>query len=370
MKLKLNNPTIIPIYDLKDFAVILCGGGAAGRWQAGVLVALAQTNILEKAKVMIGTSVGGLNAGLFCAYGGNINITNNNINNDNSYYDEIDELLNTNVSIPQPLYFNAIEVWESITKNEDVYKGSLNGGWDNVGAFFSFIFNKPSLLDPTPLYNRIDSVFGKLTLEDISTIFNRHLIVSALDLNAKKEEFYCSFGSNKHILVADALKRTSAIPGIFKSVKGTDIDSKNRIYTHWHVDGGAGANNPLVALGYYNQEFPNNKIKKVIIIYCYPDIGTKDLIDTKNYEGLRDVLIGTLPGILNSQEQMVEEWAKIMVKETDWDILALYPSYVPCNSLDFTKTELLQKGYDYCVAGKGYSYKDDAEIDILDFLRR
>lgn len=361
--LKLKECPKINLNDLDDYAVVLCGGGAAGRWQAGVLTALVQSEIFDKAKVIIGTSVGGLNAALFTYYGSTsitkadqniitpIGVTNADLN--------IEDI--------KP-FMGAIEIWEEIKTNNDVYLGDINSFFGKIKAVLGFLTNARSILDPTPLYNKIDKVFGKATLEDIADLYNKNIIISALDLNRRKEEFYASFLDNKNLLVADVLKRTSAIPGIFRSVKGKDVDEKGKIYESWHVDGGAGANNPIVALSLYNK-IAFEPIKKIIIIYCYPD--HIDEYINNSYEGFRDALLGTINSILTVQEQMVEAWAEFLVKATeDYDILALYPSEFTCDSLDFTKTDLLQKGYDYGTEGKGWSYRNNGTVYILDFLRK
>lgn len=359
INLKLKEPQSTDLKQIDDYAVVLCGGGAAGRWQAGVLTALAQSGILNKARVLIGTSVGGLNAALFAYYGSNsILNSNSNIFTPIGGADLIEDI--------KP-FFGAIEIWEEIRKNEDVYLGDFNSFFGKLKAIFGFLSNAKSILDPTPLYKKIDTVFGQATLEDIASVYNKHVIISAMDLNCRREDFYTSFSENKTLLVSDVLKRTSAIPGMFRSVKGYDKDSKGKIYTSWHVDGGAGANNPLVALNRYNKVF--KPIKKIIIVYCYPD--HVDEYKNDSYECFRDALLGTINSMLTVQEQMVEEWAEWIVTATDdYNILALYPSEFTCDSLDFTKTELLQKGYDYATEGKGWSYRDNGLVDLFYFLQK
>jgi len=381
LELKIEPPKILP--ELDDFAVVLCGGGAAGRWQAGVLAALAQKGVLEQTSVMAGTSVGGLNTGLFTAYGavdfpeGEVPSSpieempppppgsEPDINEDDIPSEE-----------PPPTFMNATAVWESIKDNKDVYNGAINSLFDKVAAGFGFIFGKRSILDPKPLYAKLDKLFKDSTLEDLHSLIGIHMIVSSLDLNAQREEFYCSFGPNKGMKVADALKRTSAIPAIFPSVKGVDIDKDGKKHTHWHVDGGAGANNPFIALNKYNTAFPNKQVKKVIVVFCYPDeyvdIGTGIVApdNTKSYEAYRDAILQTVPASMNAQEQVAEEIIKDKVKTAGWDVLALYPKDRPCDALDFTKTKLLQEGYNYGINGKGYSYKSDNEVDVIDFLKK
>lgn len=394
MNFKKINP-VLDSGDYEPFAIVLSGGGAAGRWQAGVLTALSQAGVTQKASVIIGTSVGGLNAALFSAYGRYnktyinleeirrdaytyVSLFYSNYNwlkiiNDpeelKKHEHEIQDLFNSN----KYAWMQAVKIWEDIKKNEDVYKGSTNL-FSKIGAFFGFLFNTAdSVLDASPLRNRIDEIFKALTFENLFDYTNQHLVVSALDLTTHREEFYCSFDTSKSIKIAEALKRTSAIPIIFSSVPGLDSQDKE---VHWHVDGGVGANNPFVALNKYNQTFPDKPLRKTIIIYCYPDtnvdIGTNIVSpkSTKRLKTMKEVLFETIPATLNTQEYITELIVEDKVVSEGWDVLALYPKETPCDSLDFTKVELLQQGYDYVVTGKGYSYKDKAEINILDFLTR
>lgn len=381
--MNLKETSVLDLTGNEPFALVLCGGGAAGRWQAGVLTGLAQAGIIEKASVIVGTSVGGLNAGLFSVYGGNLppveelsaDVGENILPPPPGYDLDAGHLVADTFTTepPPPPWYTAIDVWEDIKKNEDVYKGRMDL-WGKIGAGIGFLFNTAdSILDAAPLRSRLDNIFGELRLGDIPDYFNTHLIISSLDLNTHREEFYCSFNGARDLKVSEALKRTSAIPGIFSSVPGKEATDKN---DHWHVDGGLGANNPFIALGKYNEAFPGTPLKKVIIVYCYPDedidMGTGIVAPAsdKRFKTMREVLLESIPASLNVQEQITELNVEDKVRFGGWDVLALYPKKTPCDALDFTKLELLQEGYDYVVEGKGYSYNDKAEINIVDFLKR
>jgi predicted acylesterase/phospholipase RssA len=330
-----------------NFGIVLCGGGAAGRFQAGVLLALAQRRILEKAKVLIGTSVGGLNAALFAMFGsaGDPSIVDDN-----------------GVPVP-PLYKEAYDVWNNITKNSDIYNGDINSIVGKIGAGLGFVFGADSILDPQPLYNRLDSIFGELTMGEVSDLFGTELILSSQDLNENSEEFYCSFiESTKSMKVKTALKATAGIPGIFKSVP---FQSEGDTVEHWHVDGGTGANNPFLAIEKYNEAFPDAKLNKILIIYCYPDIHT---VDTKVYRCFRDVLLRVVGAMLNTQEQMTETTVKLVVSESNINVMALWPKNMTCDALDFTKVSLLDDGYKYGMDAVGYDYRTKKEMSISEFL--
>lgn len=381
-KLKLADCKPVDPKKLDKFAIILCGGGAAGRWQAGALTALAQLGVLENAKFMAGTSVGGLNTGLYAKYGGLI--PDEEIKEGN---DDIpppppgsEPIVDGGVKpsdgvIPEP-FTGAVDIWENITKNKDAYNGSMGGLFDNIGIGAGFLFGRSAILDASPLRNLLKKIFGEETIGQLYEHWKTHVIITSLDLNAQKEEFYCSFGQNKDMKVYDALARTSAIPGVFSSVKGVDIDKDGNKTTHWHVDGGVGANNPFIAINKYNEAFPNDPVKKAIIIFCYPD----EMVDTgtefakpddkAEYKSFKSVLLRTVSSAMNAQEQMAEMIVEDKVKNYGFEILALWPSKDPGSPLEFDHLELLQEGYDFVVAGKGWSYKDNSMINISDFLKK
>jgi predicted acylesterase/phospholipase RssA len=210
-------------------------------------------------------------------------------------------------------------------------------------------------------------------MEDVPKQFGTHIMMSSLNLDTRREDFFSSFDPDtEQTLVADALKATSAIPAIFKSVPIV----RNGV-TQWYVDGGAGANDPFIALDRYNQAFPGAPVNKVLIVYCYPDdtvdIGVSSVGPNKTnttFKSYKDALLGTVPAMQNAQEQIAEMFVIDKVAHENWDVMAMWPAGAPCDSLDFTKTGILQDGYNYGVVGNGYSYKDKSPIFILDFLKR
>ena len=336
---------VIPRNDLdqmKNFGIVLCGGGAAGRWQAGVLSALQQAGVLAQAKVIIGTSVGGLNTGVFGLHN-------------------------------KPGDMVGAQLWDGITKNEHIYKGSMDNIFGKIGAFFGVgLGGAESVFDPQPLYDTLKKTFGDLTISQIAEKSGTQIIVSNQDLNDQIEEFYRSFDTTGEVSVVEALKMTSAIPVAFKSVKRQDSTDK---FPHWHVDGGVGANNPFIAIDLYNNTFVGSQVKKMIVVYCYPDAVVDTGVsfsdgDNHEYRTALQVGLRTIPSMLNSQEQQVEANVQRMVANEGWEVMAFWPDKTPCDSLDFTKTSILQDGYDHAVAGLGYDYKSKAKINIVDFLKK
>jgi len=337
---------------IEPFAFFLAGGGANGRDQAGRLIALAQKGVFEQCKFIAGTSIGGLNTGVFCKFGSVIK-------------DAAPE-------IPQP-WMTAKEIWEGIKTNADVYKGGMGSIFDNIRLAAGFTFGAKAILDRTPTRKLLQGIFGDITLEELAKINNTHIVITTMDLNTQKAVFFSSFDPElKHYKVWEVLMATSGIPGVFEATPIKMPDEN----IHWFVDGGVAANNPFLTMTAYNKAFPNKPIKKAIVVFCYPDDFTDIGISIeapkkqKSFEKFRDALIGTIPAMMNGQEQMAEITIEAAVNKLDYDILALYPDKVLGDALDFGNEKLLQHGYDETVEGKGYSYKDKAEINIIDFLKR
>jgi predicted acylesterase/phospholipase RssA len=340
---------------IKPFAFNLAGGGKAGGYECGVLAAFAQMNVLQNAKFIAGTSTGGLNTGTASVFGG--------ISSEN----------------PQP-WWKMVDIWEEIEKNENIYNGSIGsegikGFFENIGVGMGFLFNKLSILNPTPLYNKLDKVFGNLTLKEASQKWGIDIIITAMDLNSTEEKFFTSFDlETQNYSISLVLKATSAIPGIFPSVPIIMADGK----THWFVDGGLAANNPFVSSLKYNMTFPNKKVEKIIVVFCYPDEYKEEgfkitgVENNKEYKSYKDVLLRSVSTVMNGQEQIAELIIEEKVKNSNWDVLAIWPKEQPGNPLDFSNLKkLIQIGYDdVAKVGKGWSYKDNAMINIEDFLKR
>jgi predicted acylesterase/phospholipase RssA len=328
-----------------NLAIVNSGGGGRGEWQAGVHVLLSQIGIAEQAAVVIGTSVGALNTALLAKYGKRISLDDPSL-------------------IPQP-YFTIADTWDDITKNSDIYKGALRtDGWGKFTALMSLISGQESLLDPTPLYERLKRIFGAdTTMQELYCSAQTHIVVTASSLNAKQELFFASFGGTRDTKVYDALRASSAIPIAFKSVPvPTGGDKKD-----WCVDGGNGANNPFVAVNYFNKANPDKKIKKVIMVYTGPD---KISASVGDFKSALSVALQGVETNLSTQEQIAELYAEYIVDTSDVDIMAIYPDEDTGDALDFSKRGLLQKGYDHAAKLQGYDYRTHETMSLIDFLAR
>jgi len=345
---------VVDTSSFKRFAIFCCGGGAAGAYQAGWLTALSQSGIVQDADLIVGTSVGSLDAILYAEFG--------------------------QVLPPPPPgeeklrdpFMTAVDVWESINKNEDVYLGKLE--WYRfLGAFTG----AKSVLDRTPLKNKLKKVFGDQKVGDVFTALQTHFAVCVGNLNTKRFEFINSWDDQyKDVSIFEALCSSSGIPIAFDSTLIPALVKQRKGNPQWFVDGGTGANNPFTVLAEYNKKFSDKKIEKVIILYCYPDdvadLGvTQGTGDNKNYAAFKDAGIGTLPLMMNSQEQALELSVELLTMYGGPDVFAAAPKTTPCDTLDFTKRkQAMDMGYKDAMVGKGYSYKDDGEVHILDFLKR
>jgi predicted acylesterase/phospholipase RssA len=340
------------------YALILTGGGAAGRVQAGMLTAFAQAGVVGGADLITGTSVGSLDCGLFALFG-----------------KLLPEPPPGMPVLPAP-YTEAVRVWEAIKKNQDVYYGDF-AWWRVVADFFGALSGARSMLDRRPLKDLLARIFKNMTLEELYEVAEVHVCVMLSNLNLKEVEFFSSWDPTyKDVPAVLALTGSSGIPGVFDAVKITLPKIKKAgTRDHWFVDGGLVANNPFAALDEYNKAFPGDPIRKAIVVYCYPD-GVSDTgvnagqADGKDYSSFKDALLGSLPTMMNGQEQMLERHVDLLVRHGICDVLAFAPDFFPCDPLDFTRTDLLKKGYGIGVKGMGWSYRDKAEVHIKDFLAR
>lgn len=181
-----------------EFWIILPGGAAWGRDQMGYLYYMWQIGLLDYVYCFAGTSVGGLNA--LC----------------------MDDII------------AAMELWNGITETSDVFLGDTKPG---VGMAWQFaVKNKGvSVLDPAPIYQKIDKMFGNKALKDLKV----NVMIAVSDLTSG-ERFIFTTKTHPNYKSADLAKATSAIEGVVPGV-WIDIDGK----PHLCGDGGAGRNNTV-----------------------------------------------------------------------------------------------------------------------------
>jgi predicted acylesterase/phospholipase RssA len=321
--MQLNN-NLKPIdFEIPSVAYGFQGGALAGPYPAGVMTAHGQMGLVKKASLFMGTSVGSANGAV-----GALDWT------------------------------QLAALWENIKTSKDVWKGDLNNKFTDVwGALFA-----ESILDPAPFYAIIDKIFGNMTMEQLAKIHDIELIFPAVDNNTHQIQFFSSFGPYKNLKVADVIKASTAIPAGLKSHK---IDLGNNV-SHWFSDGGVGANNPLIAVQEYNRAFPVDMIKKLILIYCSGDIPA---VDNKDYRLARDAGLVQIQNSLEVQEQVSENLAELMTSYGVIDICAIYHKGGLGDSM-VADPKRLDVGYQDGVSMVVWDYKLQANISIIDFLKR
>ena len=284
-------------------ALVLTGGGACGRWQAGVLNYLYEVGIIPQISFICGTSVGGLNTLLTAKY-------NNN---------------------PEPLK----NMWEGIKKNGDVFEGMLqfNNFWDVLGMLSqAFRTNKgQALLTPKGLYKIIDRELGAINLGGLSIPVK----ITTTDLNAGERYVFDSVKLPNHNAGVVA-KATSAIPLAFPAVSFSP---------YLFVDGGLGRNNPVdLAI--------ENGATHIILVGTSPDIYPRQEV-TNNIPSIALRMSDIIMHIF--EEEAWDEMDDYKEKQTldatlpTIKFLDLYPSETTGSALNFANVEQYQKGYDFAL---------------------
>lgn len=332
---------------LKPFAYICVGGGAKGRFPAGVAIAHAQAGIFQQNSLIAGTSVGSLIAALGAKFG---------------FMGQPSE---GNDVVPPPPFRTIADVWEGITKKTDVYNGTIDSNWmSDVSLVWKILTGGAYILDRGPLKAIIKKLFGDMTISQLAAIMGTQIVFTALNLNTSREEFFTSFNEYQDIKVYDALCASSGIPFVFESYP---IRNQSKNEDNWYCDGGCGANDPFISVAMYNEAFPGKQVKKAIILFTTPDT---EPYTNKRFSIMRDMAPQLVGAILGSEEQLMEMWAIYMSKCSDIEVMALWPKEDTGDSLDFSKLELLQHGYDYGKTFIGYDYKTDTLMGVVDFLTR
>lgn len=306
-------------------AIVLPGGGALGRFQCGIIKRILEllTKFNQKVDLVCGTSVGGLNTLMIGKY----------LNN----------------------FQGAIDIWNNIKKNSDVYLGMMqfNNFWDYVRmAKQTFIDNKgKSIIDPSPLYHMLDTQFGDTQLKDLLV----QIIVTTTDMSTGERLVFDSV-KNPLYKCNDLGKCTSAIPIIFPPV----AEQVNGL-TDWCVDGGLGRNDPVsVAIA--------EGATHIILIGTSPDAFLRVDI-TANILGiatrLEDVIMHAFEEDSWDKKEQYEMYHTLAPQTYPLiKFLDIYPTTNTGSCLDFTNVEQLQKGYDFAVM----NITDDNFKQFLTFL--
>lgn len=315
---------IYPIdFEVPDVAYGIAGGALLGPYPAGVLTAHGQIGLLQRSNLIMGTSVGSADGAVAA--------------------------LNWQL---------LMQLWGKITKNSDVWKGDLNNKFADVwGALFC-----NSILDPQPFYDLVDKIFGDMTMEELAKVHDIELIFPAVNNNTHQLQFFSSFGDTKKIKVASVIKASAAIPVGLKSVPIIMPDGS----IQWFTDGGSGANNPFIGVHEYNKAFPDNKVKKVILIFCG---GDAPAVDKKEYKLARDVGINQIQTTLDIQEQVSEKFAEMITSYGVMDVGAIWHKGGLGDSMK-ADPRRFDIGYKDGTSMMIWDYRSEANINLIDFLKR
>jgi NTE family protein len=215
-------------------ALVLAGGGARGAYEVGALSVLLPVleERGERPRIIIGTSVGALNASFLAA--------------------------NAHLSASQ-LIPSALEVWESISWG-GVARPLLSGGsLQRVGEYAGEVLGVPgvrleSLLDPDPLRvtlrERVD--FDQLRRNVRARRLDVAGVVATSALTSRSVVFHSGLDSPprdrrrgidyvKAVLAEEHVLASAAIPGIFPAVHV----ERPRAGRGWYFDGGTRLNTPI-----------------------------------------------------------------------------------------------------------------------------
>lgn len=321
--MQLNN-NLKPIdFEVPDVAIGLGGGALRGAYEAGVLVALGQIGLVDKANLIMGTSVGSANAATVA--------------------------LN---------WLKLIPLWENIKTSKDVWKGDINNNFTNVWqALFA-----ESILDPAPFYKIVKDLMGDMTMEELAKIKDIELIFPAINNNTHQLEFFTSFGDLKNTKAVDAIIASGAVP---IGLKSKEITMPGGV-KQWFTDGGTAANNPFVGVHKYNQAFPNDRVKKLILIFCD---GDAPAVDKKDYRLARDAGLNQIQTTLDTGEQVAELYAEMITSYGIMDVCAIYHKGGVGSSF-VADPERLKVGYADGVSMQVWDYRDRCTVNLIDFLKR
>lgn len=289
---------------MRKLTLVLPGGGACGRWQAGVIQYLSDAGVLPQINLICGTSVGGLN------------------------------------TIAVGKYLHSMEgfkaMWASIKSNKDIFDGMLQFKtfWDVIGMVGQ-IFNTnkgKSILTPKGLYTLLDKEFGNVTIGDLAV----PVMITSTELTHGERYMFSSI-DHPEIKSNFVGKCTSAIPLAFPAV-----EQEKYLFS----DGGLGRNNPIdvaitegsthiILIGTTPDTYPVKEMKNTIVEVA---LRMEDIImhifEEESWEAKTDY----------AEKQKLDPTLPII------KFLDIYPSESTGDALNFGNVEQFQKGYDFAVA--------------------
>ena len=284
-----------PRYDVSPshkgkIALVLGGGGSFGRFEIGVIKYLYDCGILAHVDMVVGTSVGGLNA-LFTS----------------RYWGDFDKV---------------VEIWNTkVTKNTDIYDGQIP---NNIGSLITratgFLFgDKNSLVKPKGLYNLLETFLGDNTFNDLPI----PTYITATNIKGKNRVIFSK--ENTPLVKASVSgKASSAIPLVFPHIDFADMIL---------CDGGIANNNPV-------DTAVKNGATKIILIGCTPNNMPEPEIKDMIADG-----INSLETALHLAEE--DNWD--IVEQNKIPIIGLWPERLDKlgkSILDFDNMSAMQYGND------------------------
>ena len=159
----------------KKVGLVLGGGGAKGAYQIGVFKALVENHLCDEIQLLSGTSIGAINSVLFVE-------------------DDINK---------------AIKIWESLDKDTILTKKKLSQYLDFSNLKNISVYSRQGFLN---------LLQDNINLEDIAKQ-DREIYVVATPLKNQFAQTVFCLNNQKPNMIKDILLASSAIPGIFESVK-------------------------------------------------------------------------------------------------------------------------------------------------------
>lgn len=275
----------------ETLALVLNGGGLLGADEFGRIYRLWELGVLRHCKMIVGTSVGALNALLTA-----------------KYINDMD---------------TALGIWAGITKNSDVYAGALETDFTHVfGHIWATVTGAKSLLDPANGFYKI--IEREFTGMQINSFDGYRVITTASRLKDGADLVY----DGAFDAVCCAKMSSAMFPG-FPAVAGPD---------GLCIDGGLGNNMPVgTAI--------ERGATKVILIGTSPD--KVPAAEPKN--NIVDVAKCLLPNIMAKFEERVWAWVNEYQDDPTHEkveILASYPKRDRGNPLSAKEThDRIRAGY-------------------------
>lgn len=274
----------------ETLALVLCGGGLFGSHEFAEIYRLWELGVLARVKFIVGTSVGALNACLTA-----------------KFFNDMDK---------------GLKVWEGITKNNDVYDGSMDTGFTNIiGDLWAIKSGAPAFLNPRGLYALIDKLFKGTYLDG----FEVPVITTASRLRDGKDMYV-----KGHVDTVACVRTSAAMFPCLPAAK----DHEGALC----IDGGLGQNMPIEAA-------IREGATKIILIGTSPDV----VPDVEPKNNIMDVAGRLLPNIMKKFEDNAWEWIEEYKKNKDnrtVEFLSSYPDKDLGNVLSAKETyDRIRLGY-------------------------